>query len=369
MQDFTEKIPFNQLPNVTATAEEKESYLPMVHGKGTDSIATMARVTIDENKLNNTGVIQRGDVKLVIRKFNELSGTLGVSTHKLLSTAVAKFTAINNNEKTKNIKALALRVAIPLKEYVKRCGYDIEPHLIDGMTTEEQEKEVKRAENTLKNARRKIKKDLLLLASSSLYFEESVQGKKSKDFSIANILGKGSIAKGYIVIEFTLTMGEYLVQLPLTQYPLALLKVDERNDNAYIMGLKMTEHYNMYNNQIKQTAQLLKVSTLLKNTDLPTIDKVTRNRNSWEERIKEPFEKSLDALTRCSFLSDWRYSFSKGVKMTNEEATSWGSYEEWADTLIYFTLKDAPDHTARLEARAEEKKARAKRKRSSTQNK
>ena len=42
--------------------------------------------------------------------------------------------------------------------------------------------------------------------------------------------------------------------------------------------------------------------------------------------------------------------------MTNEEATTFSSYEEWAETLIYFTLKDAPDHRTRLEAKAEEKK-------------
>lgn len=348
------KISIPAIPTTTPVAEQ-ENFLPMLHGKATDAIAGMSGSKITENKLNNTGVIEAGEVKLILNQFTELRGTLGVSTHKLLSTAIASFTGTNHTGKSKDLRAL--RVYIPLNEYAKKCGYDIEPHLVNNMTPEERKKEAKRAENTLKNARKKIKKDLIFLTSSSLYFEESVKGKQG-DFTIANILGKGSISKGNIVIEFTLSMGEYLIQLPLTQYPIALLSVDERNNNAYIMGLKMTEHYNMDNNHIVKTAQLLKVKTLLQLATFPTISTVNKNRNRWEDRIKEPFERALDALTQCGLLSDWRYSHSKGVEMTDEEATSFTTYEEWESTLVHFTLAYAPDHTARLEARAEEKKAR-----------
>ena len=48
--------------------------------------------------------------------------------------------------------------------------------------------------------------------------------------------------------------------------------------------------------------------------------------------------------------------------MTDEEATAFGDYEKWANTLVHFTLKDAPVHTARLEVRAEEKKTRQSKK-------
>ena len=43
--------------------------------------------------------------------------------------------------------------------------------------------------------------------------------------------------------------------------------------------------------------------------------------------------------------------------MTDEEATSFKNYEEWADTLIHFILKNAPDHAPRLRTREAEKKA------------
>lgn len=41
----------------------------------------------------------------------------------------------------------------------------------------------------------------------------------------------------------------------------------------------------------------------------------------------------------------WRYNRRKADKE-----------EEWADTNIYFILKDAPDHIARIEANLEKKK-------------
>ena len=341
----------------TEKLQESSRYLPMLHGKATDSIATMAGSTIVENKLNNTGVVDTGEVKLVIDKFTELSGTLGVSTHKLLSTAVASFTGLNHTG-NKAREANYTAVNIPLKEYALYCGYDVEEHTTE--TPEEAKAEATRAENALKNARKKINKDLAILFSSSLSWKEKVRGKQGDYMDIRLIEAKG-IKGGYITIKFSQTFSEYLVRLPITQYPVALLAVDERNNNAYSMGLKMAEHFNMDNNQRRETAQLLKVKTLLAFTTLPSIEDCKRLRRPFTERIKEPFENALDELTRKGFLEDWEYSHPKGEAMTDEEATTFSNYKEWAETLIHFTLKDAPDHTARLEARAEEKKARAKR--------
>lgn len=292
----------------TEKLQESGRYLPMLHGKATDSIATMAGSTIVENKLNNTGVVDTGEVKLVIDKFTELSGTLGVSTHKLLSTAVASFTGLNHTG-NKAREANYTAVNIPLKEYALYCGYDVEEHTTE--TPEEAKAEATRAENSLKNARKKINKDLAILFSSSLSWKEKVRGKQGDYMDIRLIEAKG-IKGGYITIKFSQTFSEYLVRLPITQYPVALLAVDERNNNAYSIGLKMAEHFNMDNNQRRETAQLLKVKTLLALTTLPSIDNSTVKRVGWENRIKEPFEKSLDALTACGLLEDWEYSHSKG---------------------------------------------------------
>ena len=347
------KISILAIPTTTPVAE-RENFLPMLHGKATDAIAGMSSRAGEVNPLTGVLTVNNKEVKLLVSQFNKLTGTLGINTHKLLSVGVAQFTALNNIG-GKPSEKINYMVTLSLKEYALQCGYDVEEHHKD--TPEEQEKEARRASNALKDAQKKVKKDLDILRNSSISWSEKVKGKAGDFLDIA-IIGSKGIRKGYIYMVFDPAFAQYLIKLPLTQYPKALLRVDARNGNAYNMGLKMTEHFNMDNNQIKGTAQLLKVSTLLENLDLPSIDTVLKNRNRWEDRIKEPFEKALDTLTQCGLLSDWRYSHSKGLEMTDEEATSFTTYEEWERTLVHFTLKDAPDHTARLEARAEEKKAR-----------
>lgn len=350
----------------TPVEQREENYLPMLHGKATDAIALMTGKPLEENPLNQTASITSGEVKLVVRELDKLSGALGVSTHKLLSTAIACFTALNNTGLGNQRDLRTGRVAIPLKEYALMCGYDVMEHTTE--TPEEAQKEAKRAKNALDNARKKVKKDLQLLLASTLTWEEKVKGKTG-DYDGINILGRGTIRSNQIFIEFSTSIAEYLIKLPLTQYPVALLRIDERNNNAYSIGLAMAEHFSLDNNQIRGTAQLLKVKTLLNYTNLPSIADVKKQRKSWEERLKEPLEVSLDALTACGLLEDWRYSKSKGEELTDEEATSFTSYEDWADTLIYFTLKDAPDHTARIEARQAEKKARQTKRKKTTKKK
>lgn len=338
----------NQLLNIIDSNSNflNQLFLTMVHGKATDNIASMVRKKIKENQFDNSGEINAKEVKLTINKFNELCGTLGISTHKLLSTAIAKFTELNHTGEFKR-DLRNLRVSIPLKEYALKCGYDI----IEHPTSSDKEKEAKRAENALKNARKKINKDLSILFSASLSWKEKVQGKQNDYMDVRPIEAKG-IKNGFINIHFTQSYGEYLVKLPLTQYPSSLLKIDERNNNAYTMGLKFSEHFHMDNNQASGTANLLKVKTLLNFTNLPDIEKIKKERRSWEIRIKEPFKNDLDILTQCGLLSNWEYCHSKGLTLTDNEAYNFSNFENWSETLIHFELKKSENPTKKRQTKA-----------------
>lgn len=325
--------------------------LPLFHGRATDVIAEMTKGSMVKNKLNNTATIEKGEVKLVLDKIDKLKGTLGVSTHKLLSVSIANFTELNHTGK-KARKVDFTAINIPLKEYALSCGYDVIEH--EKETPEEQEKEAKRAENALKNARKKINKDLALLYSTSLSWKEEVRGKQSDYMDVRIIEAKG-IRNGLIQLRFSQTFSEYLIKLPMTEYPISLLAIDERKGNAYSLGYKMSRHYNMDNNQIRKTSGTLKIRSLLKVTDFPDPESPTVKEVGWRTRIKEPFEKALDELTQKGVLEDWEYSHSKGVPLTDEEASYFKTFENWANTLLHFTLKDAPDHTERLARRAVEK--------------
>lgn len=358
MENDIQKAPIRLVNPVLSApeepAEQASEFLPVLHGKATDAIARMSGSKPTPNPLNNTASIESGEVKLIIKSLDTLSGTLGVSTHKLLSTAIAGFTSLNHTGTGKDRSLREAKVAIPLKEYAIKCGYDVIEHPTD--TPEEAAKEAKRAKNALDNFRKKVRKDLELLFNASISWKDNIKGKEV-DFADIRILGGKGIKAGYINLEFTVSIAEYLIQLPLSQYPQSLLLLDERNDNAYNIGLKMSEHYSMDSNQKIGTAQLLKVKTLLEYTNLPTLATIKKQRTSWEARIKEPFETALDALTACGLLEDWRYSHSKGAEMTDEEA-DFSNYEEWVEALVYFTLRNAPNHAPRLAARAAEKKAR-----------
>jgi len=330
--------------------------LTIFHGKAIDTLPTMNSREATTNFVGDLAVM-KNNVKLVAEKFNSLPGTLSISTHKLLCKAISVFTEQNHAGKTTGIKSY--EVNFPLKEYAVQCGYDVEEH--DTSTPEEAEQEKKRVKNTLDNFRKKVKKDLEMLYAYSLTWEEKVKGKLC-DFENMRIIGRKSIKKGIISIEFTVSMAEYMIQLTQTKYSAALFSIDDRKPNAYNIGWKMATHYNNDNNLIAGTANLLKVKTLLACTSLPDLETVRADGNSWELRIKESFERSLDVLTKSGVLANWRYSHSKGVEMTDTEATNFESYEDWANTLLYFELKDPHDHTERL-ARNADKKKEAKTKR------
>ena len=343
-------------PIPAAKQGAEQSFLPMLHGKATDAMAKMTSKDLQINPITGNATIESGEVKLVLNKFNDLQATLGINTHKLLCVGISGFTEQNN---VGGGKAIEYHVAIPLKDYAIRCGYDLVER--ETATAEEAEAEKIRLANARKDAAKRIRKDLEVLHAAEITWTEAVKGK-TQDYIKVPIIGTRGIKGGYIHMVFDPTIAEYLIKLPVTQYPVALLGVDARNSNAYSMGLKMTEYANMDTNIVRGKADRLAVSTLLACTSLPSYESVSAARKSWEERIKEPFENALDELTRCGLLEDWKYTHAKAAELTDEEATNITDYTTFSKLYVQFTLRDAPDHTARLEARKEERKKRAARK-------
>lgn len=336
---------------------EESTALAMYHGKATDTMALMSSRNAIVDPRSNRATIERGEVKLIIQEFDALQGKLGVNTHKLLSVGVANFTALNNYD-TKEDRSIQHTITFSLAEYAKWLGYDVEEH--PTATEEEAIKEKERVRRVLNEAQKRIKKELQLLQATSLTWEENVKGK-ARDYDRVYILGRTSIRKGVITMEFTDSMARYLALLPITQYPKTQLKIDGRNQNAYALGNKFAEHYNMDNNQKRGTANRLRVETLLRVTDLPTYEQTVRNRNSWIDRIKEPFETALDEVTRVGTLASWEYTHAKGVPLTDEEALNITEYKDFAQLYITFVMGEEVDHTERLARRAEEKKQRQER--------
>ena len=100
-------------------------FMAMLHGKATDSMAIMAGKKVVKNAFENSGHISSNNLKLIINELSELCGTLGVSTHKLLSVAIAKFTELNHTgeKKTRSEKFECLNSVkrICSKMWIRYC--------------------------------------------------------------------------------------------------------------------------------------------------------------------------------------------------------------------------------------------------------
>lgn len=330
--------------------EPQPAYLPMAHGKATDALAFMSTRNATIDRITGTATIDKFGVQLAILMLQELHATLGISTDKLLSTAIALFTKQNDFRHTKT-QAPKREVTISLKEYAQLLGYDVEEH--ETSTPEEAEREKKRAKAQLDNARKAIRKDLDILHASTLTWEEPIKGK-ARDFARVSLVTFTGIRNGEIKIAFSPEIASYLAERNLiTQYPTKLLRISGRQPTAYYIGRKLAEHYNIDNNQIRGTHDRISITALLAVTELPTYEEIMKQDRHWDRRIKEPLEQALDTLTQEGVLKNWEYTHAKGVPLTDEEASTITSYEDFSKLYLHFTPADKVDHTERIQAKQE----------------
>lgn len=328
-------------PKAKAPQKILEEYMPMFHSTAMDEMARLTNRDARPDRITGNALIVGDDVKLLVRGWDKLAASLGINTHKLLCTAVALFTRYNNVGNKESRKTYT--VSIPLKEYCTLLGY----------LNEDTAQDTSRMQNALKDAKKKIRKDLELLRNSTI----TVPGRNG-DFVAVAIIGTYSIKQGGIHVTLDPVFSEYLVKLPITPYPALLLGIDARKPNAYLIGLKLSEYFCMDRNQQTGQADRIRVKNILKATQLPTIKEVRENRKGWEERIKEPFENTLNFLTACGFLTDWEYCKAKGEPLTDEEA-NFTSYEVWANTLFHFSLANSETLSNQIKDRIEKSKERA----------
>lgn len=333
------------------------SHLPIPYSKPTDALAFMSQKRAEIDKISGDATINRFSVQLRIEKFKDLKASLGVSTDKLLSTALATFA--RNNDMHKGSKTASNRkVVIPLRDYAKLLGYDVEEHETGTQTEAEAEK--KRVKNVLDNVRKKTKKDMDILYNLSFEWEEVIN-KKIESFSSIRLLTAKEYKGGNISITFTPEIADYLVQRGLvTQYNTGLYRLDERKPNAYYIMRKLEEHFNMDANQRKKRHDRISIRSLLEVTELPSFEEVeATDRGHWERRIKEPLEENLDYLTKEKLLKNWEYGHEKGIPLTEEEAQNITDYNTFSKLYLYFTPAEKVDHTERRERREKEIKEKA----------
>ena len=263
---------------------------------------------------------------------------IGAGAVKIYRYAVSEFT--KRNHSNSDTQKLQLRYVLDLKDFAEANGVDVENA------------------DDMKNFRRKLKSSLDKLSTANITWTEKIKGQP-KTFAGMNYIGGYEIKGNELMIEFTLSMAQYLTQLPLIIYPRSLYGLDDREYNAYAIGEAMCIHYSQENNVIRGTENKLRVEKLLMSTSYPSYEEIKANRWSWVQNVKEPFETALDKLTQCGFLADWVYCHEGGIELTDEEAAAIAEkgYSYFTSLLVKFTLNDFMPHTKRVEAIQEKKAA------------
>ena len=263
---------------------------------------------------------------------------LGTTAIKIYRYAVSEFT--KRNHCNANDERLQLRYILDVKDFAEANGIDTSNA------------------DDMKNFRRKMKIALDKLAAATITWSEKIKGKP-KTFAGLNYIGGYELKGNELMIEFTLSMAQYLTSLPLIIYPRSLYALDDRDYNAYAIGEAMCIHYSQENNVIKGTEGKLRVETLLKSTSFLSYEEIKAERRSWVERVKEPFESALDKLTQCGLIADWVYCHEGGIELTDNEAAAITErgYSYFASLLVKFTLNNFEPHEERATAIQEKKAA------------
>ena len=301
-------------------------FMKITYSKATVGMAKMQSRYGNQDYFGNL-TIERDGIRLQVENFSDIGKAFGITTHKLLCAGLIWFTKKNNiGDDRDNMQT---EIIIPLKEYALLCGHA-------GIVAKD-ENDKSRANESLQTVRKQISKDLKLLLQSSLQWEEATRGKNG-DYDCP-ILTAGRIRNGYIYMTFSQAFAKYLKHRRITEYPEKLFSIDNRKANAYRIGQACAFHFYNTNNRKDGNFNKLKVSTLLKYTNLPTIKAVRKaDCGSWKKKIKEPLEKALNELLAKGIISKWEYKQKANSLLSDENHKM--TYEEWEDSLVSFECID-----------------------------
>lgn len=305
-------------PGITAS----KAFSPMLQGVGTNRLTRLSSRTstavIDD--ITGRATLNSGTLTVFIEKYNDLTGKLRLSTHKLLDICTIALTAQNEYRPESSSHELNTTVVIPLEDYMTKCGIPLTKVSKD-------------------KTRRRVKEDLETLYNMSLEWSEPF-GRHERDFTRMRVCDVVGVKNSNIIMNFSQPITRYLTHAYIMQYPAELLKIDERNPTGYYLGRKMIMHYGIYNNIKRGNRDIISVRALLEHAyDIPSYKTVMESDRHVEKRIIEPFEKSLDSL---GAMLSWYYCNAGGEALTEVQLEKM-SYQVFISSYIKYTVSNFPE--------------------------
>lgn len=280
-----------------------------------------------------TATVEGVAKKITVPEGQELLAALammGADALKIFIWGLRELTNINGPDQVKNGR-YNVQVNIPTQAFAAKCGVDVSTP--------------SRMKDFLKRQRKALR-EVRSIEMSFMQTEYSGKHRERVGYSDTALIGSRTVTQNIISInydyEFTQSAVKNNILIPLN--PLCLA-IDGRNPNAIFMYFAMQNQYSNANNQKKKTHDRLAVETLLKYTNLKTIEDVRKQGLSWKYHIKEFFETSLDEIYKKR-LFHWEYGRPNGERISDKEMIDIVSdpnfsYEEWAAFRVYFKPVDA----------------------------
>lgn len=350
-----EKAETDKKPNVAITENLlAKAYSPAFSASLLTDFMQMSirKAKLDKFSGSATIKVPSGN-QFMIEHFDNLSKGLSAPAKKILLSAILYLA--NNNYYNAIAGNIMPTVEIPLIEYGEACGYILTPREMP--TPEEQEKENEAIQKRIIELKKDIKRDLTDISNNLKWTGTEKKGRNKGDYSNLRIISSHSISKGYIRINFDIDAATYFVQSYMMQFPNALLKLDNRNQNALALGYKISTHNSMDANANRGTESTLSVKSLLAAApEIQSIDDLNaKGQRNWKDKIKRPLEKSLDDLITIGLLKEWEYRDPTTGNRYNSDGSLPLTWAQYYHLMVDFTMINVPDQTKRRTAKAEAK--------------
>lgn len=251
-------------------------------------------IRLTEMQSASSGRLEKTDSRknqgqLMVRKCNTQKCPFSAYSHQILDLLIIELTKQNGLRSKADYH---LTVFIPLPSFLEYMGIP---------------KTKASRDETLK----RLKKEMELLCSISLAWTETykINGKEGrKSYDRVGLISGWTIKKGTLIVTFSDKFGGYLINSHLTSYPAELLKLGNRDANAYFLAKKLAYHSSLKNNVHKGSNECISIKALLDAVPtIPTIDEVDADDpGHWRRRILAPLEKALNKLSEKGILT-WSY--------------------------------------------------------------
>ena len=118
----------------------------------------------------------------------------------------------------------------------------------------------------------------------------------------------------------------------------------QKNPHGYNIMRKLTEHYDINATAPNEPVKLSVLALLEHCPEIPTPKEVrTEKAVQLSKRIREPFERDINALEETYGLIKWQYCKLGGIEFEPEETQPADyPFEDWLDLLIEYYLPDYP---------------------------